>query len=108
MLEVVIVKAQFHRDADLIGKQDPYVAFMYKGKKVRTDTKDDAGKNAEWNEKFCLTQVQQQVQSGKRFILSAYDADVDADDLLGRTKSISYVQLVADEDEHEHALKLYD
>lgn len=46
--------------------------------------------------------------SGKRFILEAYDHDVDADDLLGSTKRISYVNLVKDEDEHEHDLKLYD
>ena len=55
MLEILIVRASFLRDADLIGKQDPYITFMYNGKNVRTDTKDDAGKNAEWNEKFCLT-----------------------------------------------------
>lgn len=59
MLEMVIVKASFLKDADMVGKQDPYISFMYNGKKVRTDTKDDAGKNADWNEKFCLTQVQQ-------------------------------------------------
>ena len=55
MLEVTIVKAKFYKDADAVGKQDPYISFMYNGKKVRTDTKDDAGKNADWNEKFCLT-----------------------------------------------------
>lgn len=59
MLEMVIVKASFLKDADMVGKQDPYISFIYNGKKVRTDTKDDAGKNADWNEKFCLTQVQQ-------------------------------------------------
>lgn len=108
MLEVIIVSARFYKDADMVGKQDPYISFMYNGKKVRTDTKDDAGKNAEWNEKFCLTQVQHQVQSGKRFVLEAYDHDVDADDLLGKTKGISYVTLVADEDLKEHELGLYD
>lgn len=59
MLEVVIVKADFLKDADMIGKQDPYIRFKYNGKVVRTDVKDEAGKHAEWNEKFCLTKIQQ-------------------------------------------------
>ena len=58
MLQVIVVRASFLKDADLIGKQDPYIQFLYNGKKVRTDVKDEAGKEAEWNEKFCLTQVQ--------------------------------------------------
>jgi hypothetical protein len=46
--------------------------------------------------------------SGKRFVLEAFDHDVDADDHLGSTKKISYVNLVQDEEQHEHELKLYD
>ena len=108
LLEIIIVKATFHKDADIIGKQDPYIQFMYNGQKVRTDTKDDAGKQAEWNERFCLTQVDQQVVSGKRFVLEAFDHDVDSDDSLGKSKGISFVSLVEDEEEHMHDLKLYD
>lgn len=108
LLEVTIIKAAFHKDADALGKQDPYIQFVYNGQKVRTDTKDNAGKRAEWNERFCLTQVDQQVQSGKRFILEAFDHDLDADDSLGKSKGISFGSLIQDEDEHEHDLKLYD
>lgn len=57
MLNLIIKSATFLKDADMIGKQDPYIKFKYNGKDVQTDVKDDAGKAAEWNEKFCLTQV---------------------------------------------------
>lgn len=33
--------------------------------------------------------------------MEAYDHDVDADDLLGKTKGISFVKLIEDEEEHE-------
>lgn len=104
MLNLVIVSATFLKDADMIGKQDPYIKFKYNGKDVQTDVKDDAGKAAEWNEKFCLTQVADQVESGKRLILEAYDKDLMSSDLLGKTKGISYVSLVENEDLKNHTV----
>ena len=80
LLEITIEKATFLKDADLIGKQDPYIQFMYNNKKVRTETKDGAGKQAEWNEKFCLTNIDQFVNAGKKLVLEGFDADIDADD----------------------------
>jgi len=56
-LNLIIKSATFLKDADTFGKQDPYIKFLYNGKKVETDVKDDAGKAAEWNEKFCLSGV---------------------------------------------------
>lgn len=108
LLEVIIVQATFLKDADLIGKQDPYIQFQYLGKKVRTEVKDEAGLHAEWNERFCLTQIDQQIHSGKRFMLEAYDKDIASDDFLGKTKGISYVYLTQDEEQHKHEMKLYD
>ena len=46
MLKLTVKSGQFLKDADVIGKQDPYVSFMYKGKKVQTDALDGAGLNA--------------------------------------------------------------
>lgn len=58
MLQLNIIEANFLKDSDLIGKQDPYIQFKYNGKDVKTDVKDDAGLKANFeNEKFCLTQV---------------------------------------------------
>ena len=67
-LNLIIKSATFLKDNDLFGKQDPYIMFNYNGKKVQTDVKDDAGKKAEWNEKFCLTNIEAQVISGKKLI----------------------------------------
>ena len=36
--------------------------------------------------------------SGKRFVMEAFDKDLDADDSLGKTKKISFVTLVETED----------
>ena len=104
----MIVSATFLKDADMIGKQDPYIKFKYNGKDVQTDVKDDAGKAAEWNEKFCLTQVADQVESGKRLVLEAYDKDLMSSDLLGKTKGISYVSLVENEELKNHTVQLFD
>lgn len=52
LLRVVIKSATFLKDMDTFGKQDPYISFKYDGKDLKTDVKDDAGLNAEWNETF--------------------------------------------------------
>ena len=103
-LNLIIKSATFLKDADLLGKQDPYIKFLYNGRKVETDVKDDAGKAAEWNEKFCLSHVQDQVLSGKRLVFEAYDKDVMSSDLLGVTSPISFVSLVENDDTKTHDL----
>ena len=55
-----------------------------------------------------LLDLEKQVHSGKRFILEAFDHDIDADDSLGKIKKIPFVTLIEDEEEHEYQLKLYD
>ena len=52
MMIIIIKSATFLKDADLVGKQDPYIKFKYEDKYLQTDVKDDAGKAAEWNETF--------------------------------------------------------
>lgn len=56
-LELKIISASFLKDADLIGKQDPYIQFKYGGKSFQTTVKDGAGKFAEWNEVFSLNKL---------------------------------------------------
>jgi len=43
-----------------------------------------------------------QVLSGKRLILEAYDKDLASSDFLGATKGISYVSLVENEELKTH------
>ena len=50
----------------------------------------------------------EQVLSGKRLILEAYDKDLMSSDLLGATKGISYVSLVENEELKTHNVQLFD
>ena len=49
-----------------------------------------------------MLEIDKVVQSGKRFILEAFDHDIDADDSLGKTKKTPYVTLIEDEEEHDY------
>jgi hypothetical protein len=49
-----------------------------------------------------------QVLSGKRLILNAYDKDIASSDFLGATKGISYVSLVENEELKTHNVQLFD
>jgi len=51
-LKVIVHEAHFLKDSDFIGKQDPFIRFVYDGKSFDTDVKDDAGKDAKWDETF--------------------------------------------------------
>ena len=108
MLDLTIVSATFLKDADTFGKQDPYIKFLYNGKEVETDVKDDAGKAAEWNENFCLPQIEQQVLSGKDLVFRAYDKDLASSDLLGSSKPQSFLKLVENEEIQKHDLTLFE
>ena len=73
MLRIVVKSAVFLRDADLIGKQDPYITFNYEDKTLKTDVKDGAGLNATWNETFQLPNIKNQAAKGGNIIFEAYD-----------------------------------
>jgi len=55
--EVIIVEANFLKDADFIGKQDPFITLMHQGKEMSTSIKEDGGKHAKWNEKLVLKNI---------------------------------------------------
>ena len=55
---VTIVEATFLKDADVFGKQDPFIRFTYAGGTLQTSVAEDAGKHAVWNEKFTLANVE--------------------------------------------------
>ena len=57
-LIVKIVEAKFLKDADIFGKQDPFMKVFHDGREFRTTTKDDAGKHAIWNESFTLEDIE--------------------------------------------------
>jgi len=101
-LNLIIKSASFLKDTEILGKQDPYIQFLYNGKSIQTEVKDGAGKQAEWDEKFSLSNIQEQVLSNKRLAFEAFDKDTISSDFLGRTSSISFALLVADDEQKEH------
>ena len=57
VLRLIIKEASFLKDSDFFGKQDPYIKFVYNGTELQTDVKDDAGKQAKWDETFGLSGI---------------------------------------------------
>jgi hypothetical protein len=53
-LVLKIVDATFLEDADLFGKQDPFIKWKYGRSFFQTTVKHDAGKYAKWDEVFYL------------------------------------------------------
>jgi Ca2+-dependent lipid-binding protein len=86
MLRVVIKSATFLRDADMVGKQDPYITFKYKDKELRTSVKDGAGKQATWDETFQLPSIKH--ESVHQLVFKAFDKDMASSDLLGTTEPV--------------------
>lgn len=58
-MEITIVEARFLKDADMIGKQDPYVIFKYGRGQISTTVADGAGKHAVFNELFFLSNIEE-------------------------------------------------
>ena len=52
-----ILSGSFDTNADWFADQDPSVTFQLNSHKYKTTVKNDAGKNATWNEKFKLEDV---------------------------------------------------
>jgi Ca2+-dependent lipid-binding protein len=59
VLELKILDGTWKSDADMFGKQDPYVKWEYAKEMIQTTTKDDAGKEAVWNESFKLQNIRE-------------------------------------------------
>lgn len=48
------LEASFMKDADLLGKQDPYVIFELGSEKIQTPAIKSGGTNCSWEESFTL------------------------------------------------------
>ena len=107
-LRVIIKEAQFKKDADMIGKQDPYILFEYQGQELTTDVKDDAGKQAKWDETFELPNIYTQVRDHNTIVFKAFDKDIGSSDLLGATDPLEFLELCTDETVKEWELPLYE
>ena len=89
-LILTIIEGTWFKDADLFGKQDPYVQWMYGKEKMQSSVKDEAGKEAKWEEKFVLENIREQILNGEEMVLNTYDEDVVFHDFLGGTRPIPW------------------
>ncbi|CAG8637658.1 2129_t:CDS:2 [Ambispora gerdemannii] len=81
-LSVTVVEAKNLKDTDFFDKADPYIILSVdRQNKKRTKTKQDAGKNAAWNETFTFEIIEGQ----KDMLLEVFDEDIGTDDLMGGT-----------------------
>lgn len=106
-LEIKIMEATFLKDSDLIGKQDPYLQFMYEGLELKTEVKDNAGLKANFDDIFLLENIEGEIKLGKDLVMEAYDEDIASSDLLGKANPLSYVSLIQDEKEKTFDLDIF-
>lgn len=72
--------------------------FVHNCQTFKTETHQDAGKHAEFDDVFKLVDLDKPVQNNEQIIFEAFDEDVDADDLLGKTEPIPYATFVQSEE----------
>jgi len=108
VLRLIIKEASFLKDSDFFGKQDPYIKFVYNGTELQTDVKDDAGKQAKWDETFGLSGISTQVKNKGIVIFQAFDKDIASSDFLGCTKPFKLEEHVSDDKLYDFDLVLYD
>jgi len=107
MLEIKIKEANFFKDQDTFGKQDPYIQFQYEDMALKTEVQDDAGLNAKFEDEFQLENIEIEIKKGGELKMEAYDKDLASSDLLGVANTLSYVSLVENTDEKLHDLDLF-
>lgn len=105
---ITIKEASFNKDNDTFGKQDPFIQFKFGGMELRTDVKDGAGKLAQWDETFQLSNIIDQVKGKGALVFEAYDKDLASSDLLGITDPLELVECAEDDRVKEFDLELFE
>ena len=81
ILRVTVLCGHFVKDADLIGKMDPFVVLEVGTIRERTKTKHDAGVSAIWNEEFVFVLTGQ-----NEMFVKCYDEDPHSDEHIGEAR----------------------
>jgi hypothetical protein len=89
-------KANFFKDGDLIGKQDPFIRFMVDGDYVNSRVINNGGLNVEFNQTLELNNIFKMVRQLESIVFEAMDKDPDADDLIGKSNSLTFSSLTQD------------
>lgn len=108
LFRVIVHEATFLKDSDFIGKQDPFIRFVYDGKTMDTDVKDDAGKSAKWDETFQFPNILQRLKANESLTFQAYDKDLTSSDLLCKTEPLDYIDLLGKTDPIKMKLEMFD
>ena len=101
-LKVTVESASFLKDADFIGKQDPFVVIECATYKYQTRIIDEGGKNVTWDEEFTMREVQTEADAGNTFCIQTFDSDGLTSDFLGWNKDLLYSDLIKHENEIVH------
>ena len=78
-LRLEVVEARLTRDTEIFSKMDPYAVITIREEKLRTKTKDEAGKTPKWNEIFDI----QIKYIGDDMEIQVLDEDLTKSDLVG-------------------------
>jgi len=81
---------------------------MYGKEKMQTTVKDEAGKEAQWDEKFVLKNIREQILNGEEMVLQSFDEDLLIHDFIGGARPIPWQDFCFDEKEKEMTVDLYD
>ena len=83
-LKLTIVSAQYLKDADTFGKQDPFVKVECATYTYKTRVLEEGGKTPVWNEEFGMREVSREVDQNGSLVLTTFDSGV-MDEFLGWT-----------------------
>ena len=85
-VEITIISCTTLEYADANGKQDPYALFNYNDNTYQTRYIAGAGLTAKWNERFPLTNVQED----SMIVIELWDKDWVSSDFIGQTEAIIF------------------
>lgn len=77
-LQINVQRGEFEKDADLIGKMDPYVTLACGESEFATRVAENQGKTPVWNEVHTFY-----INDEKSLQIKAYDKDLKSSKLLG-------------------------
>jgi Ca2+-dependent lipid-binding protein len=96
VLYITVKKANLTHDTELMGKMDPFVVLKVGKFQQQTSIKENAGKIAEWNEKFEFT-----ARHGDTLEIHVLDKeDVGADDEIGHAELYVNAELLKQRQTH--------
>lgn len=92
----------------MMGKQDPYIQFMYDDEYIKSKVISGGGKEVNFNQELELNNVFKHVRRDGELRFEALDKDLLTSDLIGISNPLSLIALTVDSNPINHVLELYD